>query len=70
MSKTKKGWTVLTFILLVGAGFCWKQAQGPPEVKILASVEVQRGPIRKVLEETGLVRAQVGAIVKIGARTT
>ena len=31
---------------------------------------VRRGPVRKVLEETGIVKSQVGAIVKIGARAT
>jgi RND family efflux transporter MFP subunit len=70
MSKTKKVGIVLVLFLLVGGGLWWKQRQKPPEVKVLASVEVKRGPIRKVLEETGIVKAQVGAIVKIGARST
>ena len=70
MSKRTKVLLVLALLLVVGGGFWWKKSQKPPEVKILASVEVTRGPIRKVLEETGIVKAQVGAIVKIGARST
>ncbi|MDO9080728.1 MAG: efflux RND transporter periplasmic adaptor subunit [Desulfuromonadales bacterium] len=70
MSKRTKVVMVMVLLLLIGGGFLWKKSQKPPQVKILASVEVTRGPIRKVLEETGIVKAQVGAIVKIGARST
>lgn len=70
MSRNKKIALALALCLLVGGGLWWRQKQRPPEVKILQRVEVKRGPIRKVLEETGIVKAQVGAIVKIGARTT
>ena len=70
MSKRTKVVMVMVLLLLIGGGFWWKKTQKPPQVKILASVEVKRGPIRKVLEETGIVKAQVGAIVKIGARST
>jgi len=70
MNKRSKVVIALVLLLLVGGGFWWKRSQKPPGVKVLASVEVKRGPIRKVLEETGIVKAQVGAIVKIGARST
>jgi HlyD family secretion protein/macrolide-specific efflux system membrane fusion protein len=70
MIKRKKFWIIFALLLLAGGGLWWKKSQKPSQVKILASVEVKRGPIRKVLEETGIVKAQVGAIVKIGARST
>ncbi|MDZ4184106.1 MAG: efflux RND transporter periplasmic adaptor subunit [Desulfuromonadales bacterium] len=70
MSKRTKVMMVMVLLLLVGGGVWWKKSQKPPQVKIMTSVEVKRGPIRKVLEETGIVKAQVGAIVKIGARST
>lgn len=71
MLKKKKFW-IVTILILLGAagGIWWKKSQKPAEVKILASAEVKRGTVRKVLEETGIVKAQVGAIVKIGARAT
>ena len=70
MSKRTKVVMVMVLLVLIGGGFLWKKSQKSPQVKILSSVEVKRGPIRKVLEETGIVKAQVGAIVKIGARST
>jgi HlyD family secretion protein len=65
---------IIIALLLVAAaagGFLWwRAAQRPDAVKVLATAEVQRGTVRKVLEETGIVKSQVGAIVKIGARAT
>jgi HlyD family secretion protein/macrolide-specific efflux system membrane fusion protein len=40
------------------------------EPKILATAEVKMDDVRKVLQATGIVKAQVGAIVRIGARAT
>lgn len=70
MFKSKKFWIILLIILGAGGAFWWKESRKPAAVKILASTPVKRGPVRKVLEETGIVKAQVGAIVKIGARAT
>ncbi len=36
----------------------------------MATAEVRMGDVRKVLQATGIVKAQVGAIVRIGARAT
>lgn len=60
------------FLLLAGAGlFAWnhlhKKAEPP---RVLATAEARIGTVRKVLEATGIIKAQVGAIVKIGARAT
>ena len=40
------------------------------EPKVLGTAEVKTGDVRKVLQATGIVKAQVGAIVRIGARAT
>lgn len=63
---------IIALLLAAAAGgfLWWRAAQRPAEVRVLATAEVQRGTVRKVLEETGIVKAQVGAIVKIGARAT
>jgi RND family efflux transporter MFP subunit len=64
---------VIAVILLAaaGGGYAWWQTKSRPgTVKILATETVRRGSARKVLEETGIVKAQVGAIVKVGARAT
>lgn len=67
----KKTIFVVLLLAVAAGGFLWwRSTQRPDEVKVLATAEVQRGTIRKVLEETGIVKAQVGAIVKIGARAT
>ena len=59
-------------VLLVAlAGFFfWGPGSGDEAVRILETAEVTRGPVRQVLEQTGIVKPQVGAIVKIGSRAT
>jgi len=58
--------------VIAGAGlFAWKhytKKAEPP--RVLATAEAKIGDVRKVLEATGIIKAQVGAIVKIGARAT
>jgi HlyD family secretion protein/macrolide-specific efflux system membrane fusion protein len=63
---------LLILLLAAAAGgvFWWRSAHREKPVRVLAAEEVRRGTVRKVLEETGIVKAQVGAIVKIGARAT
>jgi len=59
-------------MLAVGAGgiLWWRTAFREPEIQILASEPVRQGTVRQVLEQTGIIKSQVGAIVKIGARAT
>jgi len=40
------------------------------EVKVIETARVERGDIRGVLVETGIIKSQVGAVVKIGSRAT
>ncbi len=66
--------TFVIFLVLAGlaAGgvFWWRAATAPAETKVLATAKVERGVVRKELDSTGIVKAQVGAIVKIGAQAT
>jgi HlyD family secretion protein len=54
----------------VGGVLWWKTSHPKGRIEILASATVERGKVRKVLEETGIIKSRVGAIVKIGARAT
>lgn len=63
---------LIVLAVVAGAGlYAWKitrKTVEPP--RLLATAEAQVGDVRKVLEATGIIKAQVGAIVKIGARAT
>lgn len=61
----------LFVILMLAAGFAlWHLRRPKAPVEVLETMAVDRGKVRQVLEQTGMVKAQVGAIVKIGARAT
>ena len=48
-------------LLLVGVGYgIWRSRQNEQAVRILQTAEVERGPVRQVLEQTGIVKPQVG----------
>ena len=55
---------------LVGGGFAYKKFFKKPEIRVLETGRVEKGDIRGVLVETGIIKSQVGAVVKIGARAT
>lgn len=61
----------LLILICAAAGFWWWQSRaastGP---KLLESDTVRLGTVYEVLEATGIVKTQVGAEVKIGARAT
>lgn len=61
---------ILVLGALGGALWWWKATHKKAEIRILATEKVERGTVRKVLEETGIIKSQVGGIVKIGARAT
>ncbi len=67
-----KKWMIGILVLLVAAGgfFWWRSAHRTKPLKVLKTEAVTRGTVRKVLEETGIIKSQVGAIVKIGTRAT
>lgn len=62
---------ILIAVLVTGGGiwFFTKSDDGGV-TKILKTAEIKRGSVSKILEATGIVKAQVGAQVKIGARAT
>jgi multidrug efflux pump subunit AcrA (membrane-fusion protein) len=63
-------WILGLALTLVAVAVFVKQGGGDKEPKVLATAEVKTGDVRKVLQATGIVKAQVGAIVRIGARAT
>ena len=64
-------WLFLLALLAAGGYFAFKHyTQKPEPPRVIATAEAGLGNVRKVLEATGIIKAQVGAIVKIGARAT
>ncbi len=62
---------ILIAVLLIGGGFfVYKKFLSKPSTRVLQTAKVERGSIRGVLVETGIIKPQVGAVVKIGARAT
>ncbi len=63
---------VLLLAAIFGAGgfFLYQKALQEPEIQILETSRITRGDIREVLVETGIIKPQVGAEVKIGSRIT
>ena len=62
---------ILIAALLTGGGVWYFTAgQGTDKIKVLKTDTVKRGSVSRVLEATGIVKAQVGAQVKVGAQAT
>jgi multidrug efflux pump subunit AcrA (membrane-fusion protein) len=67
----KKILVVIIALILIGLGFfVYKKILSKPEIKVLETAKVEKGSIRGVIVETGIIKSQVGAVVKIGARAT
>ena len=62
-------WLAAGLALAAAAWLLWPSGEGK-EPKVLATATARMGDVRKVLQATGIVKAQVGAIVRIGARAT
>ncbi|WP_018124665.1 efflux RND transporter periplasmic adaptor subunit [Desulfovibrio oxyclinae] len=60
----------IALLLAVGGGIYWATSSGGDRIKIISTDTVTRGDVRKTLEATGIIKAQVGAMVKVGARST
>ncbi len=62
---------ILVAALMTGGGIWYfTGGQSSGKIKIIKTVTLEKGTVTKVLEATGIVKAQVGAQVKIGARAT
>jgi len=67
----KKILFVLILIACAGAGFfIYNKFIKKPSIEVLETAVVEKGTIRGVIVETGIIKPQVGALVKIGARAT
>jgi RND family efflux transporter MFP subunit len=71
MTRKKILSLTLGLLLLAGGGaYFTNKNRAAKDSKVLATARVERGSVRRVLEATGIIKAQVGASVKIGARAT
>jgi RND family efflux transporter MFP subunit len=70
MTRKKLFLLALALALLAGGAWYYKKSRSAAQTRVLATARVERGEVRRVLEATGIIKAQVGASVKIGARAT
>lgn len=61
---------VIAIVLAVGGFLVYKKFFARQDTQVLETGKVERGNIRGVLVETGIIKSQVGAVVKIGTRAT
>lgn len=66
----KKVLIAVIAVIISLAGFFIYKNLTKSETKVLDSAKAEKGNIRGVLVETGIIKPQVGALVKIGARAT
>ena len=71
MKRTRKTLLLLAAVLLAaGVAFWLFRGTSEEKPRVIATAEVVRGDVSEVLEATGIVKPQVGAIVAIGAQAT
>ena len=69
--KKKLLWAAVLAAILIAAGIAgYKKLYPKTQTQVLETGRVEKGDIRGVLVETGIIKSQVGAVVKIGARAT
>lgn len=69
--KKKLLWAIVIGAALIAGGVAgYKKLYPKPQTRVLETGRVEKGNIRGVLVETGIIKSQVGAVVKIGARAT
>jgi multidrug efflux pump subunit AcrA (membrane-fusion protein) len=67
----KKFISALVLILAVSGGvYYYGNTGGKSEMRILETAVAERGSVRGVLVATGIIKPQVGAVVKVGTRAT
>jgi multidrug efflux pump subunit AcrA (membrane-fusion protein) len=62
--------SIILILIIISVSYTLYKILKKPEANILESAKVERGSIRGILVETGIIKPQVGAVVKIGARAT
>ncbi len=73
MSRTSKRVLagILAASLAAGLGYWLLAKPGPPEPALRGrEVQVERGPVRRLVTSTGTIKPQVGAEVKVGTRVS
>lgn len=70
MSKRNALIALVAVLLAAGGVFGYKKLLAKPGIEVLETARVERGDVRGVLVATGIVKPQVGALVKIGTRAT
>ena len=68
--KKHKFLIVVLLVLFIGAFFWWRSGRETGTITIEETAQVEKGSVRKVLSATGIVKSQVGAVVKTGTRAT
>ena len=60
----------LAFLLIVSAslGFIYFKSKKKEKIVLVKTATVKRGKIKKVIDATGVIKPQVGAEIKVGAR--
>jgi len=58
------------FLISISGFFIYKRYFTKTGIKIIETAKVQRKDIREVLVETGIIKPQVDAVIKVGARAT
>jgi len=66
----KKTIIIIIALVLVAGGILLYRGLTKPTTKVLETAKVMKGSLRGVIVETGIIKPQVGAVVKIGARAT
>jgi multidrug resistance efflux pump len=67
----KKIFVLIVFaIILFGIVFAYRKFSEKPGIQVLETVQVKHATVRESLVETGILKQEVGAVVKIGARAT
>jgi multidrug efflux pump subunit AcrA (membrane-fusion protein) len=66
----KKAIIIVIAVGLVAGGILLYRGLTKSTTKVLETAKVKKGSIRGVIVETGIIKPQVGAVVKIGARAT
>lgn len=66
----KKILIIVIMVALIAGGVIIYKKLSKPAFKVLETAKVEKGSLRGVLVETGILKPQVGAVVKIGTRAT
>jgi len=61
---------IALLIIVTGGFLIYSKFISKPSIKVLETAKIERGSIRGVIVETGIIKPRVGAVVKIGTRAT